>query len=81
MKLALNHEVPSKYFFSVKLKCISNDDISLGESWLGLKKLNQLTSEGDYSHRVTLRDFDDKVYEAFYGQFKVTELSSDEDQK
>ena len=72
MKLALNHEVPSKYFFSVKLKCISNDDISLGESWLGLKKLNQLTSEGDYGLRVKMTDFDGKSYVAFYDQFEVT---------
>ena len=42
-----------------------------GESWLGLENLHQLTSESNYSLRITLTDFDDKTYVAFYDQFQV----------
>ena len=43
----------------------------LGESWLGLEKLHQLTSEGSYSLHITLKDFDQKTYVAVYDQFQV----------
>ena len=43
----------------------------LGESWLGLKKVHQLTSERDYSLHVNLTDFDGKSYSAVYDLFKV----------
>ena len=43
-----------------------------GESWLGLKQMHQLTSEGDYGLRVKMTDFDGKSYVAFYDQFEVT---------
>ena len=42
-----------------------------GESWLGLKKLHQLTSESSGSLRITLKDFDNNTYVAFYDQFQV----------
>ena len=42
-----------------------------GESWLGLKKVHQLTSERDYSLHVNLTDFDGKSYSAVYDLFKV----------
>jgi len=44
---------------------------SVGELWLGLEKLHQLTSEGSYSLNITMKDFDDKIYVAVYDQFKV----------
>merc|ERR1712126_474047 len=44
---------------------------SRGEMWLGLRKLHQLTSAGDYSLNITLTDFDGKSYNAFYDQFQV----------
>ena len=42
-----------------------------GESWLGLETLHQLTSEGNYSLHITLKDFDDKTYVAVYDQIQV----------
>jgi len=44
---------------------------SRGELWLGLRKLHQLTSIGDYSLNITLADFDGKSYNAYYDQFQV----------
>ena len=45
-----------------------------GELWLGLEKLHQLTSEKNYSLRITMTDFDNKTYVAVYDQFKVNNL-------
>ena len=42
-----------------------------GESWLDLKKLHQLTSESSGSLQITLKDFDNNTYVAFYNQFQV----------
>ena len=42
-----------------------------GELWLGLRKIHQLTTEGDYSLHVTLIDFDTKIYQAVYDHFEV----------
>ena len=39
--------------------------------WLGLEKLHKFTSEGSYSLRITMTDFDGKTYVAVYDQFKV----------
>ena len=44
---------------------------SSGELWFGLEKLYKLTSEGNYSLRITLEDFDGKSYVAVFDQFKV----------
>ena len=49
-------------------KCLG---LSPGELWLGLKKIHQLTTEGDYSLHVTLKDFDNKTYHAVYAHFEV----------
>ena len=43
--------------------------------WLGLRKLHQLTSVGDYSLNITLTDFDGKSYNAYYDQFQVIAIS------
>ena len=42
-----------------------------GELWLGLEKLHQLTSLGNYSLKITLTDFDNQTYVAIYDQFQV----------
>ena len=47
-----------------------------GESWLGLKKLHQLTSESSGSLQITLKDFDNNTYVAFYDQFQVRDIFS-----
>ena len=39
--------------------------------WLGLKKIHELTSGGGYSLRITMTDFDQNSYVAFYHQFQV----------
>ena len=44
-----------------------------GESWVGLEKLHQLTSDGNYSLHITMTDFDDKAYVAVYDEFEVRE--------
>merc|ERR1712126_272106 len=44
---------------------------SRGELWLGLEKLHQLTSEGNYGLHITLKDWDDKTYVAIYDKIEV----------
>ena len=43
--------------------------------WLGLEKLHQLTSEGNFSLNIIMKDFDDKTYMAVYHQFQVKMIS------
>ena len=40
---------------------------------MGLEKLHQLTSDGNYSLHITMTDFDDKAYVAVYDEFEVRE--------
>jgi len=47
---------------------------SKGESWLGLEKLHQRTSQGDYILNITMTDFDDKTYVAVYDWFQVIKI-------
>ena len=42
-----------------------------GESWIGLDKLHQLTSERSYSLKITMTDYDKKTFVAVYNNFKV----------
>merc|ERR1712156_1121101 len=42
-----------------------------GESWIGLDKLHQLTSERSYSLKITMTDYDNKTFVAVYNNFKV----------
>ena len=44
-----------------------------GEIWLGLEAVHKLTTAGDYSLRITLKDFDEKTYVAVYDKFQVVE--------
>ena len=44
---------------------------SPGELWLGLETIHQLTSDGSYSLRITMKDFDGQSYVAVYDQFQV----------
>ena len=43
----------------------------LGESWLGLENLHRLTSQQSYSLQITMTDWDQQTYVAFYHQFEV----------
>ena len=47
-----------------------------GELWLGLRKIQQLTTEGDYSLHVILKDFDNKTYQAVYDHFEVIKINA-----
>ena len=38
---------------------------------MGLEKLHQLTSNGDYGLNITMTDFDDQSYFAVYNEIKV----------
>ena len=72
MKLVLLREVFSTYIqIHQKADIEQLAKATLGESWLGLKKVHQLTSERDYSLHVNLTDFDGKSYSAVYDLFKV----------
>ena len=74
MKKASSREVSFIYVSTLKetLSIYSAPRFfSSGESWLGLKKLHQLTSESSGSLRITLKDFDNNTYVAFYDQFQV----------
>ena len=52
---------------------LQNYEIStLGESWIGLDKLHQLTSERSYSLKITMTDYDNKTFVAVYDYFKVS---------
>jgi len=42
-----------------------------GELWIGLDKLHQLTSARSYSLKITMTDYDGKIYTALYEQFQV----------
>ena len=44
--------------------------------WLGLRKIQQLTTEGDYSLHVILKDFDNKTYQAVYDHFEVIKFNA-----
>ena len=43
----------------------------LGESWIGLDTLHNLTSEHSYGLKIIMTDFDNSTYVAFYNRFKV----------
>ena len=43
----------------------------IGEIWLGLERVHQITSKGNYSLHINLTDFDQKTYVAVYDQFQV----------
>ena len=47
-----------------------------GELWLGLRKIQQLTTEGDYSLHVILKDFDNKTYQAVYDHIEVITINA-----
>ena len=46
-------------------------NIFAGEIWLGLKKIHELTSGGGYSLQITMTDFDQNSYVAYYHRFQV----------
>ena len=75
IKKALSQEVSFIQVSTLK-ETLSNYDFFLGESWLGLEKLHQLTSESSGSLQITLKDFDNNTYVAFYDQFQVRDISS-----
>ena len=43
----------------------------IGESWIGLDTLHQLTSQNLYQMKITMTDFDQKKYVAVYDQFNL----------
>ena len=47
----------------------------LGESWIGLDKLHQLTSSRSYSLKITMTDYDGEQYTALFEQFQVNSFS------
>ena len=42
-----------------------------GEIWLGLEAVHKITSMGNYSLHILLKDFDQKTYVAVFDQFEV----------
>jgi len=58
-------------FFNKDLKEYQDGFASNGESWIGLDKLHQLTSERSYSLKITMTDYDKKTFVAVYNNFKV----------
>ena len=51
--------------------CGSHSKQSLGELWIGLDKLHNLTSTHSYGLKIIMTDFDNSTYSAFYNRFKV----------
>ena len=72
MKLGSVREVIS---YHINQNIFFKQALVKGELWLGLRKLHQLTSAGDYSLNITLTDFDGKSYNAYYDQFQVIAIS------
>jgi len=42
-----------------------------GEIWNGLDELHRLTSQRSYSLKITMTDYDGRIFQAVYDQFKV----------
>jgi len=62
---------PINYFDAKTFREYEAGFASRGELWLGLKKIHQLTTDGDYSLHVTLKDFNNRTYRAVYDHFEV----------
>jgi len=58
-------------FFNQNFKAYQDGFAANGESWIGLDKLHQLTSERSYSLKITMTDYDNKTFVAVYDYFKV----------
>jgi len=58
-------------FFNQNFKAYQDGFAANGESWIGLDKLHQLTSERSYSLKITMTDYDKKTFVAVYDYFKV----------
>jgi len=58
-------------FFNKDFKEYQYGFAANGESWIGLDKLHQLTSERSYSLKITMTDYDKKAFVAVYNYFKV----------
>jgi len=43
----------------------------LGEKWVGLKYQHKITNDAAYGLKVSLEDWDGKIYRAYYNTFKV----------
>ena len=43
----------------------------LGEAWIGLERLHQITMNNSYQLHVTLVDWDNSIRVAVYDQFEV----------
>ena len=59
-------------YIKIWQKLQNNEKSTLGESWIGLDKLHQLTSERSYSLKITMTDYDKKTFVAVYNNFKVS---------
>jgi len=58
-------------FFNQNFKAYQDGFAANGESWIGLDKLHQLTSERSYSLKITMTDYDNKAFVAVYNYFRV----------
>jgi len=58
-------------FFNKDFKEYQYGFAANGESWIGLDKLHQLTSERSYSLKITMTDYDNKTFVAVFDYFKV----------
>jgi len=58
-------------FFNKDFKEYQDGFEANGESWIGLDKLHQLTSQRSYSLKISMKDYDGREYVAVYDRFKV----------
>jgi len=58
-------------FFNKNFRDYQDGFAANGESWIGLDKLHQLTTQQSYSLRIVMTDYDRISYVAVYDQFKV----------
>ena len=62
---------PSIAFITQSVSDCTICHFSPGELWLGLETIHKLTSDGSYSLRITMKDFDGQSYVAVFDQFQV----------
>ena len=47
----------------------------VGESWIGLDRLHEITTSGSFGLKVIMGDYDGKTYNAIYHEFQVVQIT------
>ena len=59
-----------------ELKCKAHICLfDVGESWIGLDRLHEITASGSFGLKVIMGDYDGKTYKAIYHDFQVVQIT------